>query len=94
MKLRDMKGLGPKSESQLKAVGIDTPAVLGDVGAVEAFRRLAELGDATPSLNFLYAMVGALEDRHWAEIAREERERLLNELEGYRELDALFVDDA
>ena len=89
-----MRGLGPTSERQLKAVGIDTPDALRDIGALEAFQRLGEFGDARPSLNFLYAMVGALEDRHWAEIAQNERERLLNELEGFLELNALFVDDA
>jgi DNA transformation protein len=35
-------------------------------------------------------MVGALEDRHWTEIAKSERGRLLMELEGYRELEEMM----
>jgi len=37
-------------------------------------------------MNFLYAMVGALENKHWIKIAKTERERLLMELEGFGNL--------
>ncbi|MDF2179849.1 TfoX/Sxy family protein [Aliiglaciecola sp. CAU 1673] len=84
MKLREMKGLGPASEQCLIKVGIHSPEQLHQVGAVAAFMRLREQG--RPSLNFLYALVGAIEDRHWMDIAREEKGRLLLELEGIAEL--------
>jgi len=35
-------------------------------------------------------MVGALEDEHWANIARSEKGRLLFELEGYQELEEML----
>jgi DNA transformation protein len=41
-------------------------------------------------LNFLYALVSALENRHWASIAKTEKGRLLMELEGYFELEAIL----
>ena len=40
-------------------------------------------------MNFLYAMVGTLENEHWMKIAKSERERLLMELEGFRELEQM-----
>lgn len=89
MRLRDLKGLGPTSEKQLQEVGIQTPEDLKAIGAVKAFIKLRE-SNLNPSLNFLYAMVGALENQHWTHIARHEKERLLMELEGYKELEALL----
>ncbi len=87
--LSKLKGLGPKSEQWLNAVDIFDRADLERIGPVRAYLRLQERG-YTPSLNLLYAMVGALEDRHWTEIAREEKLRLLMEWEGFRELEGLL----
>ena len=90
MKLRDLKGLGPKSEKCLHEIGITTPEALQQVGAIGAFIKLHQEGREKPSLNFLYALVGALENRHWTDIAKKEKGRLLMELEGYHELAALL----
>ncbi len=40
--------------------------------------------------NLLYAMIAALEDSHWSTIAKNDSESLLNELQEYKELEALF----
>lgn len=85
-RLRELQGLGKVSEQHLIMVGIDCESKLRDVGGVEAFRRLRKHPDLNPSLNFLYALVGAIEDRSWLEVAREERESLLMALEGFDEL--------
>ena len=90
MKLRELKGLGPKSEQLLQEIGINTPQQLEALGAVKTFIRLKKECSIKPSLNFLYALVGALENQHWAKIARTEKGRLLMELEGYRELEAML----
>jgi TfoX-like protein len=90
LKLRDLKGLGPKSESWLHEVGIKTPEELRAIGAVGAFIKLTDECSTKPSMNFLYAMVGALENEHWTKVAKSERGRLLMELEGYKELEELF----
>ena len=87
-----MKGLGPKSEEHLRRVRITTPAELRSVGAVQAFIALCEETDTKPSLNFLYALVGALENRDWRDVAKEDRGSLLAALEGHRELQQLFDD--
>jgi len=91
--LSKLRGLGPKSEKCLNEIGIRTLDDLRAVGPVRAFIRLREEAGIKPSLNFLYAMVGALEDVHWAEIARREKRRLLMELEDYEELRALLGEE-
>ncbi len=92
MTLKKLKGLGPKSEKLLNEVGIHTRQELAALGAVSVFIRLERECSIKPSLNFLYAMVGALEDRHWIDIAKTEKSRLLIELDGGREFDRIFKD--
>jgi len=84
--LKNLKGLGPKSELMLMDVGINTEAQLREIGAIRAFIRLQKEGSSKPSLNFLYAMVGALEGEHWLNVAKHEKGQLLMALEGYEEL--------
>ncbi len=91
--LSRLKGLGPKSEQSLNEVGIFTQAQLEELGAVRAFIKLKKECSVKPSLNFLYALVGALEGRHWADIAKSEKGRLLMELEGFRELEAMLREE-
>lgn len=89
-KISELQGLGPKSELWLNQIGLFTRSDLEQVGAVGAFIKLSEHHGKQPSLNMLYAMIGALEDTHWATIAKNDRERLLNELQEYKDLEALF----
>ena len=91
--LSKLKGIGPKSEKCLNEIGIYTKKDLKEIGAVKAFIKLKKECSIKPSLNFLYAMVGALENEHWADIAKSERERLLVELEGYRELEEILKEE-
>jgi len=80
--LESLKGLGPKSTAALREIGIHTRADLEKLGPVKTFLKLRnESTKIKPSLNFLYAMVGALENRHWKDIARTEKQRLLIELD-------------
>ena len=88
--LAKLKGLGPKSEKCLNEIGINSKNDLADIGPVKAFIKLRNQCSTKPSLNFLYAMVGALEGKHWAKVARSEKSRLLVELDGYQELEKLL----
>lgn len=88
--IADLKGLGPKSEKCLLEIGIRTKDELKEMGAVRAFIKLKTESSVSPSLNFLYAMVGALENKHWQEIAREEKGRLLLEIDGYEDLSRML----
>jgi DNA transformation protein and related proteins len=88
--LRELKGLGPQSEKLLKQIGITSPQLLRDPGPIRAYIRLIQTGAIRPNLNFLYALVGAVEDKNWLKIARQEKGRLLMELEGYAELQKML----
>ena len=88
-----LKGLGPTSEKYLHEIGIFTKTDLQKIGPVQAFLILKEQFFMQPSLNFLYAMVGALEDKPWADIAKSEKTRLLMELEDDQALRSLQSDE-
>ena len=72
--------LGPKSDAMLASIGIRTHADLRACGAVNAFIQLKQ-SKQPASLNLLWAMEGALSNRHWRVVAKEDRLRLLLELE-------------
>ena len=91
--LSKLKGLGPKSEKHLNEIGIKTKSDLEAIGPVRAFLKLREECSMKPSLNFLYAMVGALEEKHWIDIAKSEKGRLLMELEDYKELERVLKEE-
>nr|WP_246345409.1 TfoX/Sxy family DNA transformation protein [endosymbiont of Lamellibrachia barhami] len=92
-RVSDLKGLGEKSEECLNEIGIYTRMDLEKIGAIGAFLKMRSECCVEPSLNLLYAMVGALEDKNWLKVAKEEKGRLLMELEGYKELEALLRRD-
>lgn len=75
-----MRNLGPKSEEMLAAIGVHTPAQLAALGVLDAFAALKQAGQA-PSLNMLWALEGALSERDWRQVVREDKLRLLTELE-------------
>ena len=91
--LGKLKGLGPKAERCLNEIGIKTRNDLEAVGPIQAFIKLREECSIKPSINFLYAMVGALNERHWADVAKTEKNKLLLELEGYQELMASLKEE-
>lgn len=92
--IRDLPGLGIKSEESLARIGITSVQQLREYGAVAAFYQLQQSAiaesRAKPSLNFLYALVGGLSNRSWLAVAQSEREQLLMELEGISEMERLF----
>ncbi|MCE2593662.1 TfoX/Sxy family protein [Motilimonas cestriensis] len=93
MKLRNLPGLGPKSEQMLVAAGVDSITVLRQLGAIKAFIKVSQHQGKTPSLNLLYALVGALEGEHWLTIAKTQRAELVMALEGLQQLEPLFADE-
>jgi DNA transformation protein len=76
MRIEDLGGLGPKSAEMLARAGIATAEDLRVVGSVEAFVAVKRAGEPA-SLNLLWALEGALTGRHWKDVARSERTRLL-----------------
>lgn len=78
----DMPHLGPASRKMLAVIGVYTRADLEARGAVAAYAALKAAG-APASLNLLWAMEAALTGRHWREVARDDRLRLLLEFEAF-----------
>jgi DNA transformation protein len=80
MRVRDMKGLGPKTERILSEIGITSAERLRSADPFEIYARLKE-HDPSTSLNFLYALIGAIEERHWRDIMLERKLEILLRLE-------------
>jgi DNA transformation protein and related proteins len=80
----DLPGLGPRSLALLAAAGIHGRADLERFGAVHAYLRVKAAGQ-NASLNLLWAIEGALTGQDWRVVAREERGRLLLELDAAQE---------
>lgn len=79
-RLRDMRGLGLRSEEWLPLVGIDSPAALRAADPFEVYARLKATVPGT-NVNALYALIGAIEDRHWQDIKRERRGEIVLRLD-------------
>ena len=87
--IEKLKNLGPASARQLAQINITTYQQLADKGAIACYATLLKLPDFSPNLNMLYALHGAIEDRHWTEYSREKGE-LLFRLESFLEIDQSF----
>jgi DNA transformation protein len=73
LRIRDLRNLGMRCEQQLTDIGLGTVEALRRHGAVSVFVQMKRAG-LKPSLNFLWALAGALdpwpEGTHWREVAR------------------------
>lgn len=78
--LSEVPGIGPASLRLLVASGIVTSAQLR---AHEPFQLYAKIkaADGRTSVNFLYALIGAVERRDWKAVAHEDRTRILMRLD-------------
>ena len=68
--------IGPKSAAWLRQVGIRSREQLVEAGALGAFIKIKRAG-FRPGLNLLYALEGAILDRHWREVPEARRGELL-----------------
>jgi len=79
-RIADLPNFGPKSQEMLAQAGIKTVEQLSKLGSVRAYVQVKRAG-TNASLNLLWAMEGALTGQHWQVVAKQERLRLLLELE-------------
>ncbi len=84
--ISELSCLGPASEKMLATINIHTREDLENIGPVQAYLELEQHHTPKPSLNLLYAMMLALEDRPWSSLTKEERVYLIMEIEAYHEL--------
>ena len=75
-----LRNLGRHSQEMLAAAEIATESQLRAKGAAAAFVAVKRAGFA-PSLNLLWAIEGALTDRDWREVAKDDRLSLLTQVE-------------
>ena len=87
--LLQLKNLGPKSVPQLLEIGIKSRDDLVALGTEEAFRRLyfRFCDEHRFSVNYLYALEGAINDCDWRWISPERKEELREFLRGLKETD-------
>ena len=84
-KLEELENLGARSAGWLRAVGIADEAALRRIGAARAYAQVKRAFPRQVTSMMLYALHGALTDRHWNDIPselkakmREEAERILD----------------
>ena len=75
-----LRNLGPKSKEMLRGSGICSVEQLRELGTVRAFVQVKR-NDPRASLNLLWALEGALTNRPWQEVARQDRLSLLLQVE-------------
>ena len=80
LNVASLKGLGPKSSAALRTIGIKS---IEELRARDPFDVYAELKTKVPgtSMNFLYGLIGAIEDVHWQQIKRTRRTAILLRLD-------------
>lgn len=80
MRIRELEGLGQKSELMLSNIGIETVEEFLRQDPFEIYKML-KVSDKSISLNMLYAVIGAQEGKKWQEVARERRVDILMRLD-------------
>ena len=78
--LRELKNLGPRSEAMLAQVGIHTEQQLRESDPFTVYARLKAHVPGT-SRTMLYALLGALEDRHWQAVRTERGTEIMMRLD-------------
>lgn len=76
----DLPGLGPKSVSMLKTIGIHSLHEFRQQDPFEVYAKVKAM-DSAVSLNLLYALMGAQELKSWKDIAQTRRTEILLRLD-------------
>lgn len=80
MRLRDLKGFGPKSEEILAKVNIHNVDEFMACDPFELYKQLKLTVKGT-GLNSIYAIIGARENIHWQEVAKTRKVEILMQLD-------------
>ena len=79
-----LRNLGPKSARLLAEAGIRTVAELRLIGPAKAYMRAETLAPRSVSLNLLWAIAAALDNRDWREMTQKEKDLLLAQIRRLR----------
>ena len=80
-KIKNLKGLGDKSEAMLASIGIHSVESFMKADPFELYAKLSKSNDSGVSLNLLYAMIGAQEDVHWQDVKKMRKTEILLRLD-------------
>lgn len=80
MRIRDLKGFGPKSEEILAQVDINSVDEFMAIDLFELYQQL-KLKVKGTGLNSIYAIIGARENKHWQEVSRTRKTEILLRLD-------------
>jgi DNA transformation protein and related proteins len=75
-----LPGLGAMSWNMLASIGISSPKALLQRDPFDVYAELYRT-NVSRNLNMLYALIGAVENKHWQAIARERRTEILLRLD-------------
>ncbi|MFV1850378.1 MAG: TfoX/Sxy family DNA transformation protein [Thalassospira sp.] len=86
MSAEKLRNIGPTSSRELREIGVETREDLADFGIEEVTRRLLfRFGSEKKiSVNYLYALEGAMHDQDWRDISPALKEKLPLMLEQVR----------
>jgi len=79
-RIRDLEGLGPKSEEMIASVGISSVDAFMDIDPFVLYAKLKENIDGI-GLNFIYAIIGAREGLNWQTVAKNRKTGILMKLD-------------
>lgn len=79
----DFSKLENVSIQWLHDAGISSLKILKEIGAVEAYVRVKRLHPGKTSLNLLWGLYGALNNKKWNEVTEQEKSVLKSELKQY-----------
>ena len=78
--LSELKNLGAASVNILHAVGVNSYEELQEVGSVGVYKRIKSRGIHVSKV-MLYALQGALMDKHWNDLDPDLKKKLVQEAE-------------
>ena len=78
-----LKNLGPESDRMLATVGIETADEVRRLGAAMTYRVVQHRFGSGVNRLLLYALAGALQDRHWNSLSAEEKAAISAEAAGH-----------
>jgi DNA transformation protein len=79
-KIADLPNLGPKSQAMLANAGLHTVEQIRALGSVASYLAVKRFNKSA-SLNLLWALEGAINGKHWQNVAKHQRLELLTQIE-------------
>ncbi|WP_299982351.1 TfoX/Sxy family protein [uncultured Pseudoteredinibacter sp.] len=76
--LLELKNLGIATVNILNAIGVHSRHELQCMGPVQAYVRIKQRGIHVSKV-MLYALQGALDDKHWNELSQETKDQLVQD---------------